>query len=206
MRVLKGAFAILLTLAVFGISFLALFPWNTAAEVAWSRALRLAGEKGLLLDAGSVDGEGLFAPKVRLGQARLRSLLLSGEAGEVEIRLLPLKSLLSMAPGAAVRLERVSLNLPVPGEAPLYLASVEARVALRRGRAEVRDLKISGEIRASGDGIIDLEKMFLDDADIVLEGDRTALLEYFRSFLPLKKEKEGVWTLKRGGERGHGLH
>lgn len=204
MRILKRPLVFLLALGVFAASFLAFFPWKLGAEVGWSRVVRLAGEKGFSLGASAVDGEGTFAPKVRLGQVHLRSPLISGEAGEAEGVFLPMESLTSMAPAAAVRLRRVSVNLPVPGEAPLYLATVDARVIFRSARAEVRELKITGEIGAAGEAVLDLQRMYLDGADIVLGGDRVALLEYLRTLLPLNKEKEGVWTLKRGGKSGHG--
>ena len=202
MRAIKifvvGAFS----LSVFVLAFLAFFPCGPAGELFWRRAVRAAGERGLALDASEVRVEG-WMPTAELGNVRFKSPLLSGEAGRITASFSLKNSLLTLAPVIWVRFERVSANLPVPGEQPLFLDTAEAVVALRPGRLEVSDLKSSGELIVSGRASFSPSPFSLAEADITLGGDRAELLQVLEPVLPLRRDDRGVWRLKREG-RGSG--
>jgi len=204
---MKAGRAILLLLfsaAVFGISFLAFFPFGAGTEAAWSRAVRAASEKGFFLDASSVSAEGRILPEVVLLNVRLRSPLLSGEAGRVRVSFSPADTIAGLAPVAGLRLERVSVNLPLPGEQPLFLAAVEARLVFRSDRVEMLEFLTSGELDVSGTAVLSSRGFALEEADLTIGGERAALMERFRPVLPLRQEKPGYWILKRGGKSSHG--
>ena len=195
---------LLFFLLVFSLSFLAFFPFGPGAEVAWSRAVRAASEKGFFLDASDVSADGRFLPEAVLLNVRLRSPILSGEAGRVTTAFSPRDAIISLAPAARLRLERVSVNLPVPGERPLFLAAVEARLVFPGDRVEVLELRTSGELDVSGTAVLSSRGFALEEADLTIGGERAALMELFRSVLPLRQEKPGAWILKRGGRNVHG--
>ena len=202
----KGRIVLLLlfSAAVFALSFLSFFPFGPGAEVAWSRMVRAASERGFFLDASDVSAEGGLTPEALLLNVRLRSPLLSGEAGKVSAVFSPADMITRMAPTARIRLERVSVNLPLPGERPLYLSSLECRLVFRKDRIEVLELRTSGELDVSGAVVVSPVKFTLEEADLSLGGERAQLLEFFRSVLPLRQEKPGSWTLKKGGTNDRG--
>ncbi|HPK07322.1 MAG TPA: hypothetical protein PK773_05920, partial [Aminivibrio sp.] len=72
------------------------------------------------------------------------------------------------------------------------------------GRVEVTDLRISGELDVSGSAVLSSRGGGLEEADLTIGGERAALMELFRSVLPLRQEKPGAWTLKRGRRSAHG--
>lgn len=195
---------LLFFLLVFSLSFLVFFPFGPGTEAAWSRAVRAASEKGFFLDASSVSAEGRLFPGAVLLNVRFRSSLLSGEAGRATVFLSPADMVTRLAPAAGLRLERVSVNLPLPGERPLFLAAVEAGLVFLDGRVEVTDLRISGELDVSGSAVLSSRGGGLEEADLTIGGERAALMELFRSVLPLRQEKPGAWTLKRGRRSAHG--
>ncbi len=193
-----GAFS----LSVFVLAFLTFFPCGPAGELLLRRTVRAAGERGLALDASEVRIEGLM-PSAELINVRFKSPLLSGEAGRITASFSLRDSLLTLAPVIVVRLERVSANLPVPGEQPLFLDEVEAGVALRRGRLEASDLKASGELAASGRASFSTSPFSLTEADISLGGERAELIRILEPLLPLRRDDRGGWRLKKEG-RGSG--
>lgn len=195
---------LLFSAAVFGLSFLVFFPFEAGTEAAWSRAVRAASEKGFFLDASSVSAEGRLPPGAVLLNVRLRSPLLSGEAGRITVVFSPGGTIAGLAPAASLRLERVSVNLPLPGEQPLFLAAVEARLVFRSDRVEVLEFRTSGELDVSGTAVLSSRGFALEEADLTIGGERAALMELFRSVLPLRQEKPGAWILKRGGRNPHG--
>lgn len=204
MKAGRTVFFLLFSAVVFVLSFLAFFPFGAGTEAAWNRAVRAASEKGFFLDASSVSSEGRLPPEAVFLNVRLRSPLLSGEAGRVTVSFSPADTMTRFAPAARLRLERVSVNLPLPGEQPLFLSVVEAGLVFRSGRIEVLEFRTSGELVISGTAALSSRGFALDEADLAIGGDRAALMELFRPVLPLRQEKPGAWVLKRGGRNAHG--
>ncbi len=198
MRYGRGILLLLVSLAAFCLSFWLFFPFGDLAETAWNTAVLSASQQGFRLDAAGVSAEGRFPPTFVLSNARMSSPLLSGEAGRADITPSVIESVLKMAPAAAVKLDRVSVNLPVPGQAPLYLSSAEARTVFRNGRLEMTGVRTGGDLEISGTIVLSPASFKILESDLVIRGERSALLEYFRSILPLRKEGPETWVLKRG--------
>lgn len=198
MRYGRGILLLLVSLAAFCLSFWLFFPFGDLAETAWNAAVLSASQQGFRLDAAGVSAEGRFPPMFVLSNARMASPLLSGEAGRAGIAPSVTESVMKMAPAAAVTLERVSVNLPVPGQAPLYLSSAEARTVFRNGRLEVTGVRTGGDLEISGTIVLSPASFTILESDLVIRGERSALLEYFRSVLPFRKEGAETWVLKRG--------
>jgi len=198
MRYGRAILLFLVSIAAFCLSFWLFFPFGDLAETVWNAAVLSASGRGFRLDAAGVSAEGRFPPTFVLSNARVSSPLLSGEAGRAGIAPAAGESVLKMAPAASVTLDRVSVNLPVPGQAPLYLSSAEARAVFRNGRLEVAGVRTGGDLEISGTIVLSPASFQILESDLVIRGERSALLEYFRSILPLRKEGPETWVLKRG--------
>ena len=198
MKAGRAAAAAVFCALVFALSFLVFFPFGQGAELIWLRTVRAAGERGFALDAAYVSASG-FLPSAELANVRFKSVLLSGEAGKVTASLSLKDSIAALAPVLQVRFERVSANVPVPGESPLYLDLAEGKVALRPGRLEAFELRASGDLEASGRAVFTPSPFSLAEADISLGGRRANLLEALGPVLPLRRGEGGIWRLRKGG-------
>jgi hypothetical protein len=198
-------FASVLTIILVAlVSFLAgvyfFFPRDTAAGYLWRKGVLAAAEKGVTLEAATLGVEGYFPFRILLRNTRVVAPVLSAEAGVVEIVPLFLDSLLSLAPTAELRLERVSLNLPLPGQQPVYLSFFSSKAALRPSGTEVSSIRSSGDLVMEGRLKMNSRTGMPEEADLSIGGDRAALIEYVKGMLPFSKDASGAWTLKmRGG-------
>lgn len=202
MKAIRAAAAIVFSVMVFVLSFLAFFPFGQGAELLWRKAVRAAGERGFALDSSEVSAPG-FLPSAELTSVRLKSPLLSGEAGRVTVSLSLKDGVAALAPVFRVRLERVSAKAPMPGEPPIYLELAEAKIALRRDSMEAFDIKVAGELQASGRAVFSRSSLSLIEADVSLGGQRADLLAALGSVLPLRRGEGGTWKLEKVG-RGSG--
>ncbi len=176
------------------------FPLLAAAGFLWRKGVMAAAENGVTLEAATLGVEGYFPFRILLRNTRVVTPVLSAEAGVVEIAPLFLESILSFAPTAEVRLERVSLNLPLPGQQPIYLSFFSSKGALRSSGMEVSSIRSAGDIVMEGSLKMNSRTAKLEEADLSIGGDRVAILEYVKGMLPLQKDDSGTWTLKiKGG-------
>lgn len=203
MRAVRVLGAAVFCALVFILSFLAFFPFDRGVELVWLRSVRAAGERGISLDASNVSAPG-FLPSAELVNVRLKSPLFSVEAGRARLSLSFKSSLAALAPALLVRFERVSAGLPVPGEEPLYMDLVDAKIALRDGRLEVFDIRGSGDLEVSGRAAFTRPPLSLAEADISMGGRRAKLLESLGPLPPLRRGEGGAWRLKRGGRGSDG--
>lgn len=192
-----------LSVLVFALSFYLFFPLHEAVRLAWGRGVLSASERGFFLDSAELSVEGRFPPAIVIRNIRLSSPLLSGEAGRAKIVLSPADTVIHGVPVACIRLERVSVNFSLPGQSPLYLASAEARGVFRLGRVDILDLQTEGDLNISGNAVVSPSKMSFEEGNVTIRGERSGLLEFFRSMLPLNRNDSGSWTLKKGGRQGY---
>ncbi len=198
-----GKYLLLVFAAVvgFAVSFYVFFPLDSAVRTMWRDAARKAAAEGFVLDSSGIE-TGRFPLSVAFLNISVTSPLLSGEAGRAEFAPSLFSSIKSLSPAGHLRLERVSIVLPLPGEQPLFLSSLEALLTAPKKRLEGEILKSEGDLEISGRAALSSEKRRIEEADLLFQGPRSALLESFAPLLGLKKEPSGGWRLLKKGKTG----
>ena len=199
-------FASTLLLSVVAIfSFLAgayfFFPRDAALGFLWRKGVLIAAERGINLELAALSVEGYFPFRIILRNLRVSSPLASMEAGTATIAPLFAASIFSFSPAADIRLEQLSLTLPLPGQPPLFFSSFSSRGSLYSSGVAFSEIRTAGDLEISGWMDVNPSLLRLDEADLSIQGERAALLEYVRTMLPLKKEASGAWTMKKGGKK-----
>ena len=183
-------------LFAFAVSLYVFFPWDAAVRTLWRDAARKAAAEGFVLDSSGI-GTTRFPLTIALVNLSVSSPLLSGEAGRAELSPSLLSSAASLSPAGRLRLERVTIALPLPGEPPLFLSSIEALIIARGEGLEGVILKSGGDLEISGRFVLSSEKGGIEEADLLFTGSRSALLESFAPLLGLRREPSGGWRLKK---------
>ena len=184
-------------LFAFGGALYFFFPLDAAARTLWREAARKAAAEGFVLDSSGIESARIPL-RITLMNLSVSSPLLSGEAGRAEFAPSLLSSLRALAPAGRLHLERVSLALPIPGEPPLFLSSLDALLTARGEEIEGVILETGGDLDISGRMVISSRKGSLQEADLLLKGSRSALLESFAPLLGLRREQTGGWRLRKG--------
>jgi hypothetical protein len=200
---MRRCVSVLLLLLVAFFSFIGgfyfFFPRDAALAFFWRKGVLIASQKGVTLETAALTVEG-YLPFIIVGRnVRITAPVVSVEAGEMKISPRFFESLFTMAPTAEVSFKSLSLNLPLPGQAPLFFSSYTSTAALLSSGVRLSKIRTFGELQVVGEMTMNLKTLRLDEAELSISGDRTALLEYVKSMLPLQKEASGTWTLKRKG-------
>ncbi len=195
-----GKFLLIFLAALIGftVSLYVFFPWDAAVRTLWRDAARKAAGEGFVLDSSGIETR-RFPLAFAFLNLGVSSPLLSGEAGRAEFSPSLLSSVRSLGPAGRLRLERVSIALPLPGQPPLFLSSFEALLTARGKMLEGEILKSEGDLVVSGRIVLSSEKGGVEEADLLFRGERSALLESFAPLLGLRREPSGGWRLKKGG-------
>lgn len=197
--------------SVFGVFFCAVFsfiaalylffPMDAALELLWRKGTLAAAEKGVTIEAAFLGVEDYFPLRIIFRNVRVAAPVASAEAGMLSVRPLFLESIASMAPTAEIRLENFSLGIPLPGQPPVALSTFSSKSRVRPSAIEFSGIRTTGDLAIQGDVVVNTATAKLDEADILISGERASLLEYAKTMLPLQKDASGAWTLKRkGGE------
>lgn len=183
----------------FAVSFYVFFPLDGAVRTLWREAARKAAADGFVLDSSGIETS-RFPLTVAFLNLSVTSPLLSGEAGRAEFAPSLLSTIKNFSPAGRLRLERVSIALPLPGEQPLFLSSLEALLTAPKKGLEGEILKSEGDLEISGRAALSSEKRGIEEADLLFQGSRSALLESFAPLLGLKREPTGGWRLLKKGK------
>lgn len=194
----KYLLLIFAALVGFALSFYVFFPLDGAVRTLWRDAARKAAADGFILDSSGIE-TGRFPLTVAFLNLSVTSPLLSGEAGRAEFAPSLLSSIKSLSPSGRLRLERASIALPLPGEPPLFLSSLEAQLTASKTGLEGEILKSAGDLEISGRAVLS-SKGGIKEADLLFQGSRSALLESFAPLLGLKREPAGGWRLLKKGK------
>ena len=194
----KYLLLIFAALVGFALSFYVFFPLDGAVRTLWRDAARKAAADGFILDSSGIE-TGRFPLTVAFLNLSVTSPLLSGEAGRAEFAPSLLSSIKSLSPSGRLRLERASIALPLPGEPPLFLSSLEALLSASKTGLEGEILKSAGDLEISGRAVLS-SKGGIKEADLLFQGSRSALLESFAPLLGLKREPAGGWRLLKKGK------
>lgn len=182
----------------FALSFYVFFPLDGAVRTLWRDAARKAAAEGFVLDSSGIETR-RFPLAIAFLNLSVTSPLLSGEAGRAEFAPSLLSSIKNLSPAGRLRLERVSIALPLPGEQPLFLSSLEAQLTASKTGLEGEILKSAGDLEISGRAVLS-SKGGIKEADLLFQGSRSALLESFAPLLGLKREPTGGWRLLKKGK------
>lgn len=186
-------------LAGFALSFYVFFPLDGAVRTLWRDAARRAAAEGFVLDSSGIETK-RFPLSVAFLNLRVTSPLLSAEAGRAEFAPSLLSSLKNLSPAGRLRLERVTIVLPLPGESPIFLSALEGVLTARKEGLEGEILKSEGDLEISGHASLSSGKRGIEEADLLFQGARSTLLESFAPLLGLKKEPSGGWRLLKKGK------
>ena len=186
----------------FGAGLFFFFPRDAALAFFWRKGVLAAAQNGMTLESAALRVDGYLPFRIVLRNVKLIAPVASMEAGEMTVSPLFVESLFTMAPTAEVRFESLSLNLPLPGQPPLAFASCFFTSSLRPSQVRLAGIRTIGDLVIAGDMTVNPHTLKLDEADLSISGERTALLEYVKTMLPLQKESSGAWTLKRKGGEG----
>lgn len=177
------------------------FPKDVALGYFWQKSVLAAAEKGITLESAALTTEGTLSFHIVLRNVRIAAPLASAEASVVRVIPLFLESVFSLAPTAEIHVETLTMTLPLPGQPPLVFSTFSSTGSVRSSGIRLSAIRSTGDLSISGELTVNPNTARLDEADLAISGERTALLEYAKTMLPLKKEPSGGWTLKRtGGE------
>jgi len=197
--------------SVFGVLFCAFFsfvaalylffPMDAALDLLWRKGTLAAAEKGVTMETAFLGVEGYFPLRIVFRNVRVAAPVASAEAGMLSVRPLFVESIASMSPTAEIRLENFSLGLPLPGQPPVVFSTFFSKSSVRPSTIKFSGIRTAGDLVIQGDVVVNTVTAKLDEADILISGERASLLEYAKTMLPLQKDASGAWTLKRkGGE------
>lgn len=197
--------------SVFGVLFCAFFsfvaalylffPMDAALDLLWRKGTLAAAEKGVTMETAFLGVEGYFPLRIVFRNVRVAAPVASAEAGMLSVRPLFVESIASMSPTAEIRLENFSLGLPLPGQPPVVFSTFFSKSSVRPSTINFSGIRTAGDLVIQGDVVVNTVTAKLDEADILISGERASLLEYAKTMLPLQKDASGAWTLKRkGGE------
>ena len=175
------------------------FPRDAAVAFFWRKGVLLASQKGVTLETAALYVEGYLPFHVVGRNLQITAPIASIEAVKIKFSPRFFESLFTMVPTAKVSFESLSLNLPLPGQAPLVFSSYASTASLLSSGVRLSEIRTTGDLQVAGDMTVNLDTLRLDEADLAISGERTALLEYVKTMLPLQKEASGIWTLKRKG-------
>ncbi|GAB1485107.1 hypothetical protein MASR2M79_01530 [Aminivibrio sp.] len=136
-------------LAGFALSFYVFFPLDGAVRTLWRDAARRAAAEGFVLDSSGIETK-RFPLSAAFLNLRVTSPLLSAEAGRAEFAPSLLSSLKNLSPAGRLRLERVTIVLPLPGESPIFLSALEGVLTARKEGLEGEILKSEGTLKYPG--------------------------------------------------------
>ncbi len=177
------------------------FPRDAALAFFWRKGVLAASQKGVTLETAALGVEGYLPFRIVFRNVRVAAPVASMEAGAMTVSPRFVESLFSFAPTAEINFESLSLNLPLPGQPPLVFSSYSSIASLLSSGVRLAEIRTAGDLQVAGEMTVNLHTLKLDEADISISGERTALLEYVKTMLPLQREASGTWTLKRkGGE------
>ena len=196
MRLLKRILKTLLLLAGFLAALWAFMPWREVGAFALSLAASRLERQGMRLTQTDVEGiQGGFT---------LRGVSLSGftrfsfETLTLRPRLLP--SLAALAPVCEVAFTGGSLTMgqPMPfGDGGFIVTASPSEVLIER-------LRTNGDFRVMGFLTFDPGRMKIGraEAELVVPATFEENMETLRNFLPLVKEGDGRWFLRRASSEG----
>ncbi|WP_299302070.1 hypothetical protein [uncultured Fretibacterium sp.] len=196
MRLLKRALRALILLAGFLAALWAFMPWREVGSFAMALAASRMERQGMTLTySGVEDVRGGFS---------VRDVTLSGftrfSCASMTLRPDLLASLALLAPVCEVAFSRGSLTMGQP------MAFGDGRFLLTASPTEVsfEELRTDGDFRIRGFLTLDLGRMKIGraEAELLVPEAFEENMETLRNFLPLEKEGDGRWFLRRSRPEG----
>ncbi|EFC90185.1 hypothetical protein Dpep_0153 [Dethiosulfovibrio peptidovorans DSM 11002] len=198
MRRIRSVLAALLILSFGLIIGLRLFlPWEDLGELAFLEASRELSRSGIFLQASRFDDEGVV-PVFVVDRVEMEGFGGGATFETVKVRPMPLRSIILGKPTASIELIGGAVSLP--GDRGRRIGG-SLEVSYGQGRITIAEIEMAGDIKASGSLSISPNKGRIVEADVTLKtpADLDGALSMASRFMPLSRNGEGDWILKRKG-------
>ncbi|SMG21364.1 type II secretion system protein GspN [Dethiosulfovibrio salsuginis] len=173
------------------------FPWEDVTELVFLKATSSL-PAGVTAEAKDFSVDGFIpAPTVRA----LDINVLMGSIRITSLKITPMltNSIKNFAPTVFVDIDRATMDMG--GSLASFTGGMV--VCLRPKAVSVSDVDIKGDLMAQGNMDFSLTTSKISQADMVLKTpeEMSGALSALSAMLPLKRESDGLWKLKRQEER-----
>nr|WP_321499736.1 type II secretion system protein GspN [uncultured Dethiosulfovibrio sp.] len=172
-------------------------PWEDMTELVFLKATSSL-PAGMTAEAKGFSVDGFIpAPTVR----GLDINVLMGSVRMTSLKITPMltNSIKNFAPTVYVDIDRATMDMG--GSLASFTGGMV--VCLRPKVVSVSDVDIKGDLMAQGNMAFSLATSKISQADMVLKTpeEMSGVLSALSAMLPLKRESDGLWKLKRQEER-----
>ena len=171
-------------------------PWGKIGEYAVLSAERMASSKGFNTQHSSVSGS-WRGPTIEINDFSSKMAFGGGEFKTLSFSPSFMQSVVQISPVISVSFTGGKLFLPGGSDAEIGSGNFE--ISFKNGILSIKNIKNTGELLLDGNIAIDAGEAKIDNADMLIKppGKIESSLNSMRVMLPLTRESNGQWKLKR---------
>jgi hypothetical protein len=193
---LRWIFGTALVILFLALGFLWAFPWDRLAESALVRAAESASSAGTFVSFGEVVGKSRIPPRIECRDLEIRNLLGKVRIPSAFLQLDLVDSALALGP--SIRVESPGATLELPGNPPLRLGTVQARIVGGRQLTRLDISRMEGELSVSGWAAWPANGKRPSQADLLVKAPPSLAptLQVLGLSSGLKPAGDGQWRLR----------
>lgn len=183
-----------LTALTFSVGIWLFFPWQLVSAYAISRGQTTLAQNGFYLNVINAEARKGIIPVITLRGLSIENTMMDMNLDRVSIRVLPLSSVLNMAPTIGLNLGKSEIT--APGNISAGWEQGQMRVSASRLLTKFSGINLKGDIAAEGDLFLQRGKLAGGALSITIPPNLDVLLQPFSKGIPyLSAEGNGKWRV-----------